>query len=153
MASAADTDLVRELFREYAASLGVSVAYQGFAEELSALPGKYAPPAGGIWLARAASSSACGCVALRPLSAGIAELKRLYVRPEARGLGAGRALLQTALAAAHTAGYKAVRLDSLPSMASALRLYASLGFQPIPPYCDNPFPGAVFLERRCEPDC
>lgn len=136
---------VRCLFEEYAASLGVDLFFQGFAEELATLPGSYAPPAGRLLLATQDDEIA-GCVALRPLEPAICEMKRLYVRPTYRSLGVGRMLAERVVQEARNAGYGCMRLDSLPSMVAALSLYRQLGFRQITPYCDNPIAGAVFLE-------
>ena len=143
--SAEHVALVRELFGEYADSLGVELAFQGCDEELAALPGPYAPPAGALLLALDATLGA-GCAGVRPLEAGVCELKRLYVRPHARGRGAGRALAEAAIAAASGAGYRLMRLDTLPGMDAAVALYRSLGFREIEPYRFNPVPGTTFLE-------
>jgi ribosomal protein S18 acetylase RimI-like enzyme len=140
-----DLGTVRGLFEEYAAWLGVDLCFQGFAAELAGLPGRYAPPAGGLWLADDGGAAA-GCVALRPLAADRAEAKRLYVRPAYRGTGTGRALAEHALAAA--AGYRRVCLDTLPRMTAAIALYRSLGFAETGPYYANPVPGALFMERE-----
>lgn len=136
---------VRELFEEYAAQLGIDLCFQGFAEELAGLPGAYGPPQGGVWLARCDGKLA-GCVALRLLEPGVAELKRLYVRDAFRGLGLGRKLTEVALGFARRAGYRAVRLDTLPGMRAAQALYRSLGFRPIPEYAPHPVPGTVWME-------
>jgi ribosomal protein S18 acetylase RimI-like enzyme len=138
--------VVRDLFREYEAAIGVDLCFQGFEQELATLPGKYAPPRGAIWLATIEGQIA-GCVAMRPLDAERAEMKRLFVRPAFRGSGAGRLLVEHLLREAKTLGYHRVCLDTLPSMKGAIALYRSLGFVEIEPYCDNPVEGALFLER------
>ena len=137
------------LFREYADWLGIDLSFQGFAAELRDLPGKYAPPAGELLLAHSADGNVLGCVALRPLD-GIAmcEMKRLYVRPAARGLGAGRALVSAIIRSAQEIGYAEMRLDTLPMMAEALALYQRVGFVEIPAYYHNPVPGTRYLGKR-----
>lgn len=144
----ADMPVVRDLFLEYAASLGFSLCFQGFDDELASLPGKYAPPKGLILLAES-SSGPLGCVGLRPLHApGTCEMKRLYVRPAARRFGLGRHLALAIVDAGATLGYAAMRLDTLPQMTAAIALYQSLGFEAIAPYYDNPIDGALYLEKR-----
>lgn len=140
----ADLDPVRALFREYAASLGVDLAFQGFDEELATLPGKYAPPAGRLLLAWAGTTPV-GCVALRALDAATCEMKRLYVRPAARGGQLGRTLAGRICREARDAGYARICLDTLPTMTAAQTLYRSLGFVPIEPYVFNPIAGTQFL--------
>lgn len=137
---------VRRLFEEYAASLSFSLCFQNFQKELDELPGDYASLGGGLWLATTDDGKAVGCVALRPLAAGIGEMKRLYVRPDQRGTGLGKRLVVTVLEAAKTMGHDRVRLDSTPEMAGAIRLYESLGFTRIEPYCLNPIAGAIYME-------
>lgn len=144
-----ELEAARDLFRAYAGSLSFSLDFQGFAEELARLPGEYAPPGGQLFLGFLAGEAE-GCVALRPGGDAWAEIKRLYVRPGARGKGLGRLLAEAAVAEARRLGYARVRLDTVPEMAAAGQLYRSLGFQPIPPYRHNPLPGAVFLELRLE---
>ena len=139
-----DLRLVRDLFREYADGLGIDLCFQNFEAELAALPGQYAPPAGRLLLAFG-DGQAAGCVALRPLTDGACEMKRLYVRPAARGQHLGLSLAQRLCAEARDAGYRRMCLDTLPQMGAAVRLYASLGFRPIEPYVFNPIEGAMFL--------
>ena len=148
-ASPEDLPLVRELFQEYERDIGVDLSFQGFAEELASLPGKYAEPRGAILLARR-GADLCGCVALRPIGGAVCEMKRLYVRPAYRSLGVGRELVSRILEAARQRGYARIRLDTLPTMAGAIRLYRGLGFQEIAPYVHNPIPGALFLEKALE---
>lgn len=140
----ADLPTVKALFSEYAAGLGFDLCFQGFDEELATLPGKYAPPAGRLLLAWR-GDEAVGCVALRPLQGGDCEMKRLYVRPAARGMQVGRRLAERICAEARAAGYRRILLDTLPSMSEAVRLYTALGFRPVAPYVFNPIPGALFL--------
>lgn len=144
--SAADIAAARTLFSEYAQGLGVDLAFQDFATELQTLPGKYAPPAGELLLARAADGAVLGCVALRPLEgAGICEMKRLYVRPEGRRRGLGGALVAAILTEAEARSYREIRLDTLPEMAAALALYRRFGFREIAAYYHNPVAGTVYL--------
>ena len=140
--------LVRMLFQAYADGLGVDLGYQDFPTELATLPGKYAPPAGGLLLARDAGGAPIGCVALRPTGAnGCCEMKRLYVAPAARGLGLGRALLDAVLAEAARLGYREIRLDTLPTMTEAIAMYRRHGFAPIAPYYEGAPAGTLFLAR------
>lgn len=136
---------VRRLFCEYADALGVDLSFQGFAEEIAELPGRYARPRGMLMLAWR-GASAVGCVGLRPLGADVCEMKRLYVSPVARGSGLGRILATAIVEAAREIGYDRMRLDTLPQMGAAIGLYRSLGFTEIAPYTGNPVPGALFLE-------
>ena len=134
----------RRLFREYEASLGIELTFQGFAQEVAGLPGAYAPPAGRLLLATGAEPA--GCVALRPLGGGICEMKRLYVRPTARGARLGRRLAETVIREARAIGYARMRLDTLPSMKEAFALYQTLGFREIAPYYATPIVGTRFME-------
>jgi GNAT superfamily N-acetyltransferase len=139
-----DLEAIRALFAEYAESLGIDLGFQGFEREVAELPGKYAPPAGRLLLAWS-DARPVGSIALRPLDATTCEMKRLYVRPEARGERLGRRLVERLLEEARQAGYARICLDTLPMMASAQSLYESLGFVPIEPYVFNPIPGTKFL--------
>jgi putative acetyltransferase len=142
----ADLALIRELFGEYQQHIGIDLGFQGFAQELAELPGKYAPPSGGLLLAYWQDAPA-GCVALRPLEPSVCELKRLYVRPSFSGKGIGSALLERAFAEAVTAGYQRLRLDSLHSMAAAAHLYQRYGFYAIEPYNASQRADIYYLER------
>ncbi|MBS0320662.1 MAG: GNAT family N-acetyltransferase [Proteobacteria bacterium] len=150
--TAADIAVAAQLFRGYADSLPIDLGFQGFDAELASLPGKYAPPAGRLYVAWR-SGKPLGCIALRPLagSADRGEIKRLYVLAAARGLGLGRRLAQQVIADAAAIGYRALVLDTLGTMTAALALYRSLGFRDIPAYYDNPVPGTVYLELGSDP--
>jgi GNAT superfamily N-acetyltransferase len=131
------------LFRAYAAALDVDLGFQGFEQELAELPGAYAQPQGALLLARGEDGGALGCIALRRLDESACEMKRLYVRPAARGTGLGRALVAAVLAEATRLGYREVKLDTLPQLDAAIALYRGFGFQPIPPYGDHPYEGTL----------
>jgi ribosomal protein S18 acetylase RimI-like enzyme len=143
---------VRELFAEYASSLGVDLSFQDFDAELSDLPGNYAPPRGGILVARDCHGAALGCVALRPTATpGTAEIKRLYLRPAARGQALGRRLAEAIIERARDTGYVRLVLDTLATMDAARKLYVKLGFHPVPPYYDNPLPGTLYMALDLRP--
>nr|WP_202396741.1 MULTISPECIES: GNAT family N-acetyltransferase [Delftia] len=146
---AEDWDEVRQIFREYAASLDVDLQFQDFEAEIADLPGDYAAPRGHILLARV-DGAVAGCCALRPLDncdyANAAEMRRLFVRKAFRGFGLGRQLAEAMLDVARQAGYDHVLLDTLDDMESARALYVDLGFEEIPPYYHNPIAGAHYLK-------
>ena len=145
---AGQLDATRDIFREYAAGLGVDLCFQSFDAELAGLPGDYAPPRGSLILA-VIESQVAGCVALRPLDnvdyPNAAEMKRLYVRKAFRGFGLGRQLVEAVMDSARLAGYDSILLDTLDDMEAARALYDELGFEDIPPYYHNPIPGAHYL--------
>lgn len=142
-------DAVRELFTEYADSLDFDLDFQDFQTELDSLPGKYAPPGGTILLALSDGNTA-GCVAMRSLSTDISEMKRLFVRPQYRGSRIGKELALAIINQARSAGYSAMRLDTIDTMWAAISLYRSIGFREIPSYCYNPLPGALFFELNLQ---
>jgi putative acetyltransferase len=137
---------VRSLFLEYGRSLSFSLCFQSFDEELKGLPGAYGPPSGRLLLARYADHAA-GCIALRKLDAGICEMKRLYVRPDDRGHGLGRMLVERLIAEARVIGYDRIRLDTIESaMKDAVALYRRVGFEEIAPYSAVPIESALWME-------
>ncbi len=136
---------VHRLFREYENFLNVDLCIQQFEAELASLPGKYAPPDGALFLAMDPETAA-GCVGLRKIDTGVCEMKRLFVKPGFRGKGAGRMLAEEIIREAKKLGYKKMRLDTMDWLKEAVRLYESLGFQPIHPYYHNPISGAAFWE-------
>ncbi len=145
----APLDDIRRLFLEYQDDIGIDLGFQGFADELSGLPGAYAPPLGALVLATV-DGAAAGCCALRPLldsdHGNACEMKRLFVRRAFRGFGLGRQLVEQTLLLAQQAGYDCVLLDTLRDMEAARTLYHEIGFEEIPPYYHNPLPGAHYLK-------
>ena len=135
----------RRLVEEYAASLGVDLAFQNFAHEMQNLASEYSPQSGAFLIARE-HDAALGCAALRRFANGDAEFKRLYVVPAARGRGIGALLARRVVAQAERLGYARILLDTLPAMHEARALYQSLGFKPTAAYRFNPLPGAAFFE-------
>jgi putative acetyltransferase len=148
-----DFDNFRALCREYAESLPFSLCFQGFDQEMAGLPGKYAAPTGAMLLAKVDGRPA-GCAALRPIDAlpgdpvPVCEMKRMFVRPEYRGLGLGRLLAEELLSRARNAGYRMMKLDSEPDFTAAMSLYRALGFVDIARYNDDPHPQTVYLGLR-----
>lgn len=140
---------VRDLIEEYQRALGLDLGFQGFAHELAHLGEVYGPPGGALILATL-HDRPIGCVAVRRIDAWTCEMKRLYVRPLGRGHGLGRTLALHAMEAARSAGARAIRLDTLPSMHEAQALYEELGFRDIAPYRDNPIAGSRFLEASLD---
>lgn len=134
------------LFRHYAASLPVDLNRQGFADEIAHLPGPYAPPDGALLLAFK-DGAILGCIALKRLAPDVAEIKRLYVVQEGRGLGVGKALVAAALEEAARLGYREIKLDTLPHMEHAIGLYRSFGFAPVAPYGSFPYAGLLCFGR------
>jgi len=138
----------RELFLEYAKSLGFSLCFQNFDKELAGLPGDYAPPEGRLLLVEYEGQLA-GCVALHKLESGVCEMKRLYLRPQFRGKGLGRALAERIIAEARQIGYQQMRLDTVETeMKDAVAMYRKLGFNEIAPYRSNPIAGAMYMELK-----
>ena len=136
---------VRELFVEYAESLGFDLSFQDYDKELATLPGEYRAPRGMLLLA-SCKGEVAGCAALRPIDDAICEMKRMYVRPRYRGLGIGRTMAIKIIEFARAAGYERMRLDTIDTMTEAIALYRSLGFTEIQPYRHNPIPGAKYME-------
>ena len=144
--SASQITQARELFIEYAQSLGFSLCFQNFDKELADLPGDYAPPEGRLLLAEW-NGQLAACVALHKLDPDICEMKRLYLRPQFRGLGLGRALTEHIITDARQIGYQRMRLDTVePVMKDAVAMYRKLGFKEIAPYRTNPIAGAMYME-------
>jgi putative acetyltransferase len=149
--SAGDIAAIRELFQEYAQSLGFSLCFQNFDRELAGLPGDYALPDGRLLLAMHKDTPA-GCVALHKLDQESGEMKRLYVRPQFRGKGLGRALAERIIADAQQIGCKQLRLDTVePRMQAAVAMYRQLGFREIVPYRENPIAGVLYMELKIDP--
>ncbi|MDK2897017.1 MAG: hypothetical protein PWP04_1137 [Candidatus Atribacteria bacterium] len=140
---------IKKLLLAYANWLQLDLSFQGFEEEIKTLPGRYSPPTGALILARV-KGEAAGCVALRKLSPGVCEMKRLFVRPEWQGMGIGKRLVQKIIQEARKRHYQFMRLDTLPIMGAARAIYQQMGFYPIPPYYDNPIEGAEFMELKLQ---
>lgn len=143
----ADFDTGKRLFLEYAETLGFSICFQNFGQELADIRHQYGAPNGCLLLVTDGDNTV-GCAGVRRWQGDIAELKRMYLRPDFRGKGAGQRLLDAALDRARGLGYRSIRLDTLPSMQAAVALYRKYGFQDIPPYRENPFEGTLYLEKN-----
>ena len=142
-----ELDAVRDLFAAYAASLPVDLEYQDFGSEVADLPGKYVPPRGELLVAWDAGERPVACIGLRPLTnSNACEMKRLYVIPEARSFGLGKSLAQAVIEAARERSYSTLRLDTLPTMATAASLYERMGFGRIEAYYGPTPPGTIFME-------
>jgi GNAT superfamily N-acetyltransferase len=146
-AQTTDIPEVRELLREYVAWIDLDLAFQEIDAELAELPGDYAPP-DGVLLVVPEGHRLIATIALRPYDGTICEMKRLFVRPEARGRGLARQLIARLLDEARRIGYTEIRLDTLPMMGDAQALYVNLGFVDIPPYYDTPIAGTRFMAKR-----
>jgi ribosomal protein S18 acetylase RimI-like enzyme len=140
----ADLPDIRAMLEEYAAWLAIDLSFQDFAREMRGLPGDYAPPGGDLYIARIGVDPA-GMVAFRACRPGVAEMKRLFVRPSARGQGLGRTLVSYVINAARQAGYRRMILDTLPVMRDAQRMYEQFGFRDIEPYYDSPIAGTRYM--------
>jgi len=147
----ADLDIVRALFKGYTGTFPAGMQFPGLEAELAGLPGDYAPPKGEILLARNAKGAPIGCVALHAVAPGVAEMKRMYVLEAARGLGVGRSMAEAILRVARDAGYRTLKLDTMPHLTAAIELYRSLGFEATERYNDNPNPGVLFFAKRLAP--
>lgn len=146
--AASDSEIAeaKTLFREYEGWLGLDLCFQGFEQELSELPGKYAMPKGRLFLAYS-NEKLAGCIALRKLEDGVCEMKRLFVRDQFRGLGLGNLIIEKLIEEAKQIGYATMRLDTFPpKMGKAVKLYESHGFYEIPPYYENPYNGVLFMQ-------
>ncbi len=142
-----ELEAARVLFAAYAGSLPVDLAYQDFGSEVSDLPGKYAPPRGDLLIVWDAADRPVACIGLRPFDDGATcEMKRLYVLPEARSFGVGKALTKAVIEMATTRGYTSLRLDTLPTMTTAATLYERMGFRCIDPYYGPTPSGTIFME-------
>ncbi|MEO6984675.1 MAG: GNAT family N-acetyltransferase [Paralcaligenes sp.] len=140
-----DLEVVQAIFHEYAESLAIDLSFQDFESEVANLPGKFAAPRGRVLLAQN-NGQVIGCIAMRPLGGTTCEMKRLYIRPSGRGQQVGKQLATMICRIAKQEGYTGLRLDTLPNMQAAQRLYESLGFKPIAAYTFNPVEGAIFME-------
>jgi ribosomal protein S18 acetylase RimI-like enzyme len=136
------------LFEEYAGSLNFDLAYQDFKKELHNINRQYKSPDGALLLCFTADANAVGCAGVRKFEAGVAELKRLYVKPAYRSLKIGKQLLEAAISTARQLNYTCIRLDTVPGQAKAQELYRRLGFYEIPSYRYSPIAGTLFFEKK-----
>lgn len=143
----AEVAAVRELWREYWESFGLSMDFQGFGRELEGLPGIYGAEGGALLLAMCGEQPA-GTIALRRLNAASGEVKRLYLRPQFRGRGLARRLLEAVIERARSFGYESLYADTLPVMTDALSLYERIGFERVAAYSSHPTPGAIYLKLQ-----
>ena len=143
-----DYKVATELFKEYASQIGFDLEFQNFNEELQKIESHYSPPRGAIFIAWNEEGAPIGCFGIRKFDESICELKRMYLKTEARGLGIGKQLLKKAIEVGSRLGYKKMRLDTLPSMDSAIKLYETTGFYNIEPYRFNPIEGALYYEIK-----
>lgn len=144
--SADEYETGKQLFLEYAESLGFSICFQNFEQELIDIRQQYSAPEGCLLLVRDQERTV-GCAGIRRWKDDVAELKRMYLQPDTRGSGMGRQLLSAALEHAIQLGYRSIRLDTLPDMKAAIALYRAAGFIDIPAYRENPFEGTLYLEK------
>jgi ribosomal protein S18 acetylase RimI-like enzyme len=150
--TATDLSAAIQLIQAYTTMLGFSLSFQDFDTEMANMPGKYAPPAGELLLARSTTGEAIGCVAMRPIEPrGCCEMKRLYVTPVGRGTGVGKALANAIIDVAERLGYREMRLDTLESMKAAAGMYQRLGFVEIEKYYVNPMDGVRYMGKKLEP--
>ena len=138
--------IATSFFKEYAAQIGVDLSFQNFNQELVDLKSQYARPLGVLYIAYDQEQKPIGCFGIRPFEDSICELKRMYLKSTHRGLGIGKKLLLQSIKTGKELGYTKMRLDTLPTMQSAIRLYTSIGFYEIPPYRFNPIEGTKYFE-------
>lgn len=142
-----DIKAIQGLFLEYAAWLDFPLCFQGFDKELAALPGKYSPPEGRLYTVLSSDGENSGCIGLRKFADGVCEMKRLYVKPAARGKGIGKALVERVIKDAKEIGYSRMRLDTIEEkMGKAVDIYKECGFVEIEAYYDNPNPHTLYME-------
>lgn len=143
-----DYQIAIVLFREYASQIGIDLGFQNFNEEIETIQEQYARPEGGIFIVYGDKNSPIGCFGIRALDSSICELKRMYLKKEARGNGTGKLMILKAISIAKELGYERMRLDTLPTMQTAIDLYKKIGFYKIDPYRFNPIEGALYFEIR-----